>query len=195
MGCLLVHVSTDYVFGADRHRKIPYREDDLTQPVNVYGKSKAEGEILVQQYPKHLLVRTCGLYTSPSASGQHHNFVSSMLRAAKQRTQLRVVDDQYCTPTYVPHLAHAIGQLIACQGRGIYHITNTGEATWYAFAKEIFRIVEMNPQLMPISTSEYGALAPRPQYSILNMEKYEFRTTVSLASWKEALSECLRDKL
>ena len=154
-----MQISTDYVFGAVPSPPRPWREDDPCQPQGVYARTKLEGEQAAAKHEKHLIVRTCGLYARPS-DPRAANFVKTMLRLGAARPELRIVDDQHCTPTFVPHLARAIlfllgvgGSLVVQRSRlpeqagrlpqqppwGTYHVTNTGEATWREFAAEIFR--------------------------------------------------------
>ena len=176
LDCPLVQISTDYVFGAACPKPRPWRENDPPLPQGVYARTKLEGEQAAAHHPKHLIVRTCGLYARPS-DPRAANFVRTMLRLGSARPELRIVSDQHCTPTYVPHLARAIMFLVGgANGRpapwGTYHATNTGETTWHAFAAEIFRQAEMTVKLHPITTAEYGAPAARPSYSVLDTSAY-----------------------
>src|SRR5208283_3060669 len=121
----------------------PWREDDPPVPKGVYAVTKFEGERAAAAWPKHLIVRTCGLYARPSHLAAR-NFVKTILRLARTRPKLRVVDDQRCTPTYVPHLTAAIAYLLGTRGAkpaawGIYNVTNRGETTWCGLAREIVR--------------------------------------------------------
>ena len=131
LDCPLLQVSTDYVFGADRDRRTPYRETDTPGPVNVYGQSKLAGERAAQSWEKHYIVRTCGLYTVSAAGPQRgRNFVDTMLVLAGKRAGLRIVNDQTCTPSYVPHLARGLLDLLGSAPFGTYHLTHRGAATW-----------------------------------------------------------------
>ena len=189
--CPLVQIGTDYVFGGDVRRCHPYRETDPPDPVNVYGRTKLDGEQHAGAYRKHLIVRTCGLYARPAPSGRSRNFVETMLQLARQRARVRVVDDQYCTPTYVPHLAQAVRYLIARGAHGTYHVTNSGSTTWYDFAAEILRTIHSPVTPDPISTTEYAATAVRPSYSVLDIGKYDKESGRDMPDWRHALHVCL----
>jgi dTDP-4-dehydrorhamnose reductase len=175
----------------------PWREDDLPSPQGVYARTKLEGEQAAARYPKHLIVRTCGLYARPSDL-RAANFVKTMLRLGAARPELHVVNDQHCTPTYATHLARAILFLLG-RGRspapwGFYHITNTGETTWYEFAVEIFRRANMPVAVRAISTAEYGAVAPRPAYSVLDTSKYHQLGGPPMPDWDAALDEYFAER-
>jgi dTDP-4-dehydrorhamnose reductase len=191
LDCPLVQISTDYVFGGDAARRTPYRESDQPGPQGVYARSKLEGERLAAGWAKHFIVRTCGLY-GPAAPRSGGNFVATMLRLGRQRGRLRVVADQYCTPTYVPHLARAICFLLDSGAFGLYHVVNAGATTWHDFAAEIFRQAGLAVSLEPIGTAEYGAPAPRPAYSVLDTSKYHsLPGAPPMPAWQEALAEYL----
>jgi dTDP-4-dehydrorhamnose reductase len=169
IGAVLVQISSDYVFGADQDRREPYVETDPPGPQNVYGHSKLQGERNATICSRHFVVRTCGLY---GPSPQHNNFVDKMLQLARQRDQLQVVDDQTCSPTYVVHLARAIRFLLDTSAYGVYHVVNSGATSWYAFAAEVFRLAGVDVRLAPITSAQFGAVAPRPRYSVLATAKY-----------------------
>ena len=193
LDCPLVQISTDYVFGAGATAPRPWREDDPPSPQGVYARTKLEGEQAAARHPKHLIVRTCGLYAHPSDS-RAMNFVRTMLRLGATRPELRIVADQHCTPTYVPHLARAIAFLVGATGGrsapwGTYHVTNTGQTTWFDFAAEIFRQAGIEVSLRPITTAEYGAPASRPSYSVLDTTAYHRLGGPAMADWKAALAE------
>jgi dTDP-4-dehydrorhamnose reductase len=193
LDCPMVQISTDYVFGAVMPNPRPWREDDPTAPQGVYAQTKLEGEQIVARHAKHLIVRTCGLYAQPSDL-RAVNFVRTMLRLGASRPELRIVSDQHCTPTYVPHLAKAIRFLLeaAPQDRapwGVYHVTNTGEATWAEFAAEIFRLANLSVTIHPITTTEYGAPAARPSYSVLDTSAYHRLAGPRMPDWRAALAE------
>jgi len=194
LDCPLVQVSTDYIFGRDAARRTPYRETDPPGPQGVYAASKLEGERQAARWEKHIVVRTCGLYgrLGPRSPG---NFVATMLRLGRERNHLRVVHDQHCTPSYVPHVARAIRFLLDGRWFGLYHVVNTGEATWFDFAAEIFRQAGLNVELEPITTAQYGAAAPRPGYSVLDTGKYHaLPAAPPMPSWQAALQEYLAGK-
>jgi dTDP-4-dehydrorhamnose reductase len=192
--CTLVQISTDYVFGEDRGRTIPYRETDPPGPQGVYAQSKLDGERAASEWPRHVIVRTCGLY-GRLAERSAGNFVETMLRLAATGKRLRVVNDQRCTPTYTPHVVRAIRFLVDVEARGIYHVTNAGHATWYEFACEIFRQSGLAVPVDPIASTEWAASSPRPTYSVLDTSKYLARSNPPpLPPWQAALAEYLRER-
>lgn len=192
LDCPLVQISTDYVFGAVSASPRPWREGDPCCPQGIYAKTKFEGELAAAKHAKHLIVRTCGLYARPS-DPRAANFVKTMLRLGAARPELRIVADQHCTPTFVPHIARAILFLLGENGKpapwGTYHVTNTGEATWRQFATEIFRQAGMQVVIQPITTAEYGAPAARPSYSVLDTAAYHRLGGPAMPDWKAALGE------
>jgi dTDP-4-dehydrorhamnose reductase len=206
LDCPLVQISTDYVFGAIAKNPRPYRENDPCQPQGVYARTKFEGEAAAARHPKHWIVRTCGLYAR-ATDARAANFVKTMLRLGSTRPELRVVDDQHCTPTYVPHLARAILFLLGIDHNsittsggspapsGIYHVTNTGEATWREFAEEIFRQAGMSVVVHPITTAEYNAPAARPSYSVLDTSAYHRLGGPAMPDWRAAVKEYFEEGL
>jgi dTDP-4-dehydrorhamnose reductase len=195
LDCPLVQISTDYVFGTPPIERRPWRETDRTSPQGVYARTKRDGELAAARHSKHLIIRTCGLYarlTAPRAS----NFVKTMLRLGRSRSEVGVVNDQYCTPTYVPHLAEAILWLAGVTNDrpspwGTYHVTNAGQTTWCEFAKEIFRLSELDVKVRPITTAKYASPAARPAYSVLDTSRYQSLGGPSMPDWRAALAECL----
>lgn len=188
---LLVQISTDYVFGADATRTVPYRETDPPGPVSVYGRSKLDGERYAATCPRHLIVRTCGLY---GVAPQPHNFVETMLQLGRQRRPLQVVHDQQCTPSYVVHVAQAVLFLLGQGCAGTYHVVNGGQTTWYEFACEVFRQAALDVTVAPTTSEGYGAPALRPAYSVLDTGKYQAAGGPPLPAWRAALAQYLRDR-
>lgn len=187
-----VHVSTDYVFGLDRQRSRPYREDELPGPVSLYGVSKAAGEQAVRLgADKHFIVRTCGLYGVPAA-GSKGNFVQTIRRLAAERDELRVVDDQRCAPTSAADLATALAALIETQAWGTYHATNSGDCSWFEFAAEIVRLSGLSARVVPCTSAEFPRPARRPGYSVLDSSKLAGVLGTPLRPWPEALENYLR---
>ncbi len=185
----LVHFSTDYVFGQDEQRRTPYTETDAPGPVSVYGFSKLLGEELARPYgPKHVVLRTCGLYGVAGSGGKGTNFVETMLRLAGQGKPLRVVADQTCTPSYAVDVAVAAIDLISANHFGLYHVTNSGSCNWYEFAAEIFRQAGVNADLTPITSAAYGAPARRPSFSVLASHR------PALRPWQDALAAYLEER-
>ncbi len=194
LDCILLQVSTDYVFGSDGEPRRPRREDDPAAPQGVYSTTKLDGEREAAAWPKHFIVRTCGLYgrLGPNAAG---NFVETMLRLGRQRERLRIVADQHCTPTCVGHLARAIAFLLTTDAWGTYHVVNRGETTWLEFAREIFRIAGIEVALEPITSADWGAAAPRPLYSVLDTARYHaLAGAPPMPPWQDALAEYLASR-
>ncbi len=192
LDCPLLQISTDYVFGAAIADPLPYCEDAPTCPQGVYAQSKLAGELEAQRWAKHFVVRTCGLYGQRGENTLQGNFVDTMLRLGRERSQLSVVDDQYCTPSYVPHVAAAILFLLETTAYGTYHVVNRGATTWHDFAAEIFRQSKLPVKLQRITTAQYGARAPRPSYSVLDTSKYHALGGPAMPEWQTALAEYLR---
>jgi len=194
-GAKLVHVSTDYVFGLDADRVEPLTELDAPGPLSNYGLSKLAGEYLARTHcPRHLVVRTCGLYGAWGSGGKGGNFVETMLRVAAQGKPLRVVHDQHCTPTYAADLADALAKLIAADALGLYHLTSAGATTWHDLAAEAFRRAGVAADLTPIPTAEYPTPARRPAYSVLDCGKAA-ALGVTLRPWQDALAAYLDERV
>ncbi len=193
-GWRLMHISTDYVFGdVTRPTPTPFVESDLAIPSGRYGLSKLTGEKFVQaNCSRHFVVRTCGLYGIAALRGAGKgNFVETMLRLGRDRKQLRVVNDQLCTPTSTADLADSLVKLIAIDAFGLYHATNSGSMTWCEFAREIFRLAKLDVEVIPITTAEFGSKAKRPNYSVLDCSKIESVIGRKLPDWRDALARYL----
>lgn len=176
-----VQVSTDYVF--DGNANSPYTEEDVTNPMSVYGSTKLAGEEFVKENcVKHFIIRTAWLY------GEGKNFVKTMLGLAERNSEVRVVSDQYGTPTSALELARAISFIMETDNYGIYHGTCEGVTTWNKFAEEIFRMAGKAVTVIPITTDEFKAVAARPKYSVLEDKKLK-SLGYSMKTWKEALQE------
>jgi dTDP-4-dehydrorhamnose reductase len=194
LGCLLVHYSTDYVFGLGV-RAVPYLEEEAPGPSCVYGLSKLAGEYLVRQVnPRHLLLRTCGLYGVWGSGGKGGNFVESMLRGAGQGKPLRVVGDQRCTPTYTADLAEATINLLHNGREGLFHVTNSGSCSWHEFAAAIFDIAGVRADLTAINTQERNDPARRPPYSVLAPGALLAAGLPPLRPWRAALTAYLEER-
>jgi dTDP-4-dehydrorhamnose reductase len=188
---VLVHVSSDYVFGGDSTRRTPYAEIDLPAPTSAYAVSKLAGEYFVQSTcAKHFIVRTCGLYGPASTEGKG-NFVKTMLRLAAVRKELTIVNDQRCSPSFTADVASAIVKLIQTDHYGLYHATNSGDATWYEFALEIFRLSGVEVAVRPVTSAEYPQKAKRPAYSVLNCGKLADAVHMRLPQWTDGLERYL----
>lgn len=188
VGAVCVYISTDYVF--DGKKQQPYTENDSAYPINIYGVSKLSGELLVRSYStKHYIVRSSGLYGLAGSSGKGGNFVETIINLAKEGRTLKVVEDQVLTPTFTKDLSYAIRELVDGRDYGTYHVTNSGECSWYTFAKTILDITKLQTEFIPTTTSEYGAKAKRPGYSVLSNEKLIKSGIGPLRNWKEALQD------
>jgi dTDP-4-dehydrorhamnose reductase len=192
LGCCLAHISSDYVYGLDAARQQPYRENEATGPVSVYGASKAAGEWFVRALcPRHFVVRTCGLYGRHGVGGKGGNFVETMLSRAAAGTPLRVVADQHCTPTSTAELAPALAALLRIDRYGLYHLTAAGSCSWHEFATEIFALAGMKADLTPIASAEFAAAAARPRYSVLDCSRYDALGLGVRRPWQEGLRDYL----
>ncbi len=194
LGSGLLHVSTDYVFNGDSGA--PYSELEPPSPVSAYGVSKAAGEQFLRYLlpTDHVLVRSSGLYGAARASGKGGNFVETMLKSAKAGKSIRVADDQILSPTYTPDLAEAILEIIARNGRGTFHVTNSGHCSWFEFAAEIFLRAGMKPNLSAVTSAEDGSLARRPGYSVLENSRLSELSLPQLRPWQQTLAHYLAAK-
>lgn len=185
IGAKLVHYSTDYVF--DGQATTPYRVDHPRQPVNAYGRSKAAGELAVEQSGcDYLLIRTSWLY-APWGK----NFVRTITRLARQRPQLKVVADQFGRPTSAQHLAAMSLALLEHQVSGTYHVTDGGQCSWHQFATVVAAAANPACRVNPCTTAEYPTPARRPAYSVLDLSKTE-ALLGSMPPWQSNLADVLR---
>src|SRR3954469_17010458 len=192
-GVKLVHFSTDFVF--DGKKRTPYTEADRRNPLSVYGMSKWAGERLIERYcEKHYVIRTSGLYGTGGSSSKGGNFVRSILRAAEHGKPLHVVNDQTITPTSTADLAEKVAQLLEHESYGIYHMTNTGECSWFDFAKEVLRLAGVSAEITPVTSEEYGAKAQRPAYSVLDNTRMRALGVEEFGPWQSALAEFIKEE-
>ena len=185
-GAKILHVSTDYVF--DGTKETPYYESDPICPQSVYGSTKAEAEKMVQQMAdRFYILRTAWLY------GDGKNFAKTMLRLAETNDVVKVVGDQFGTPTSAYELTKSIDSLLFTDNYGLFHATCEGSCNWAEFAQEIFRLAGKNTKVQAITTAEYGAPANRPAHSVL--ENYMFKMTngYMFADWHDAIEKYLRE--
>lgn len=190
-GCLLVHVSTDYVF--DGMVSEPYTEKSATNPQTVYGRTKLAGEKAIKKSGcLAIIIRTAWLYSEYGT-----NFVKTILRLAKEKGKLNVVADQVGTPTYAADLASAIVRILSdecvADKTGIYHFSNEGVCSWCDFAREIVRLSGDKCTVNAVTTAEYPAKAHRPAYSVLDKAKIKQVFSVVVPEWKEALGRMMRN--
>jgi dTDP-4-dehydrorhamnose reductase len=185
-GARMLYVSTDYVFDGKQDK--PYGETDAPNPINVYGHSKLRGEQSVQALlDRYLIARTAWLF-GPTGK----NFVASILKLARQQRELRVVNDQRGSPTYVRHLALKLAELVASNAHGIYHVTASGSCTWFEFAQRIVQLSGMKGvSVVPISSNESGRAARRPANSVLENRRLVLEHMDLLPHWEKGLTEYL----
>jgi dTDP-4-dehydrorhamnose reductase len=190
-GATLMHVSTDYVF--DGKKGAPYVEEDVPAPLNVYGNTKLSGEFFVRSTnPRHFVVRTSAIYgENPCRAKGGLNFVELMLKLSKERKELRVVDDEFVTPTLTVQIAQQLITLSRSSDYGLYHATAEGSCSWYEFAAAIFELTKTNIRLEPARPGEFPAKVPRPRYSVLENAALKARTMNIFSHWKEGLQEYL----
>ena len=187
VGARMVYFSTDYIF--DGAKRTPYLPNDEPGPLSAYGESKLAGEhIAVASGVDLLLVRTSWLYGSVGK-----NLVREVIRRAQEGRVLRLVDDQTGSPTWAEHVAELILDLVNHRASGTYHLTNSGEATWYDLGREALSISGLHSEIEPISTEDWGAPAPRPCYSVLDSSKVEAFLGRKMTPWREALKNFLKD--
>lgn len=185
-GAKILHVSTDYVF--DGTKETPYYESDPICPQSVYGSTKAEAEKMVQQMAdRFYILRTAWLY------GDGKNFAKTMLRLAETNDMVKVVGDQFGTPTSAYELTKGIDSLLFTDNYGLFHATCEGSCNWAEFAAEIFRLAGKDTKVQAITTEEYGAPANRPAHSVL--ENYMFKMTngYMFADWHDAIEKYLKE--
>lgn len=193
IGFILVHFSTDYVF--DGRKRAPYIESDPPNPLNVYAVSKLAGEFFVRALvEKHFLIRTCGLFGEASSREKGYNFIDRMIALAEEGKPLRVVDDQWVTPTSTSELAERTSDLIRTNAYGLYHLTSEGQCTWFQFAQEAFSLLGRKPRLEAVDSNRYAAKARRPLYSVLENKRAKEVGLEDFSSWNDALRAYLVKK-
>ena len=185
-----VYISTDYVFDGEKGE--PYTEEDVPNPINVYGASKYAGEIFTRNYSrKHYVIRVASLYGKAGASGKGGNFIEWVIERARQGKELRIVADQFMSPTYTVDVARTLREFLKVQPEwGVYHMVNEGHCSWYEFTKAIFEILGWDVDVKPIKSSELNRLAKRPRVSALENEKLK-KSGLEMTGWREALEEYL----
>lgn len=183
----MMYISTDYVFNGQGER--PWEPDDEREPLNVYGQTKYEGELAIEEHVKKFFtVRIAWVF---GVNGK--NFIKTMLNLGKTHDHLTVVDDQTGSPTYTYDLARLLVDMIQTDKYGRYHATNEGICTWYEFACEIFKQAGMNVSVAPVSSDEYPAKAKRPSNSRMDKSKLTANGFTSLPTWQDALSRYLKE--
>ena len=191
----LIHISTDYVFDGASDK--PYMETDEANPINIYGRTKLSGEEIIREVmpTDAIIIRTSWVY-----SEYDNNFVKTMLKLGKERDELNVVSDQMGSPTYATDLAEVILTILNSKGyqekenpTEVYHYSNEGEVTWYDFAKEIFRLSNINCKVKPITTKQYSTPANRPKNTVINKSKIAKSFNVKISDWRKSLQACIKN--
>ena len=196
----MIYISTDYVFNGekgledrnsqevDASRYLEYVESDKTNPQNIYGQTKLEGELYVKELlDKYYIVRISWVFGENG-----NNFIDTMIRLSKDREELNVIYDQIGSPTYTKDLAPILIDMMETDKYGIYHATNEGFCSWYDFAKEIFKVAKVNINVNPILTSQYPTKAKRPMNSKISKSKLKERGFNELPNWKDAVKNYLQ---
>lgn len=191
-GALLVHYSTDYVF--DGQKRTPYTEDDAPAPLNVYGKSKLEGELAIRNSGcRHLILRTSWVYGT-----RGRNFLLAVAARARDGQSLRVVDDQIGAPTWCRNLAEATAAILGAARSapapdGVYHLSAGGSTSWYGFASAALGRLGLDAAIEPVKSAQYAAAAQRPAYSLLDNSKAARVLGLRLPAWESAVIDCLKE--
>ena len=184
-GAKLMHISTDYVFDGKGTR--PYVETDATNPQGAYGSTKLAGENFVKDFAdRYFILRTAWLY------GDGKNFAKTMLRLSETNEKVRVVGDQFGSPTSASELTKAINALLFTENYGMFHATCEGSCSWAEFAREVFHLAGKTTKVEAITTEEFGAPAPRPAYSILENRMFKLTTDFMFADWHDAIAEYMK---
>lgn len=190
VGAIVVYLSSDYVFDGSKQS---FREDDMVNPLNVYGASKAAGESLVRiANSRHYIVRSSWFFGA-NLPRKGLDFPRKMLELARGKSEIKVVNDQFGSPTYTKDLAFKIKEVVQGAPYGVYHITNQGAASWFDFAKEVLRVSCSNIKPSPIPTSESGSKIRRPKSSVLENAKLKKLKIGLLRPWQEALSDFFKE--
>lgn len=194
---IFVWFSTDYVF--DGKPKEPYPDYLLNNsleypnPINIYGKSKLAGEDIIP-IKNNFIFRISSLFGSTPPSGKKENFVDLMIRLAKEKGVVKVVADQFMTPTYTKDVAEMLPKIIFSDKYGLYHLSNEGQCRWYDFAVEIFKQMKTTVKVIPVSSKEFPTIAKRPKYSVLENRQLKEEFNLTMPHWKEALKRYLNEK-
>ncbi len=193
-GATLLHISTDYVF--DGRKNSPYVEEDMPVPLNVYGNTKLSGEFFVRcTNPRHFIVRTSAIYgANPCRAKGGLNFIELMLKLSQERKELRVVDDEFVTPTPTAQIARQLVALSRSSDYGLYHATAEGSCSWFEFAAAIFELTKTRIALEPARPGEFPAKVQRPKYSVLENKALKSKGLNIFTHWKEGLETYLAQR-
>ncbi|HWC54762.1 MAG TPA: dTDP-4-dehydrorhamnose reductase [Chitinophagaceae bacterium] len=186
-----LHYSTDYVFDGKKLKH--YIEDDLPNPLNVYGNTKLSGEYFALNYCEHsFVVRVSGIYGKVPSRSKGSNFISSILKLAAEKPEVKVVNDEVLTPTSTLSIAKNTKELIQTEAYGLYHMSCEGEVSWYEFAKTIWTELNIKTPLYPVSVKDFPQVVKRPFYSVLENFKLKALGINKMPDWKEALLNFLK---
>lgn len=187
----LIHISTDYIF--DGKQSIPYIEDDLPNPLNVYANTKLAGEYFVQQETdNYIIARVSGIYGKTRCMAKGNNFINTMLRLYREGKHLKVVTDEIVTPTWTVEISRQIAVMIEKDLRGLFHMTQEGACSWHEFASAIFEILDMNIEIEKATVKSFPAPIKRPHYSVLENKALKAADCNIMKNWKDALTEFLK---
>jgi dTDP-4-dehydrorhamnose reductase len=190
-GAAVVYVSTDYVFDGAKGK--PYLESDAPHPLNVYGVTKMAGEDLTLSHAERaIVIRVSGLYGTVPCRAKGTNFVQTMLRAAREKPEVRVVTDEILTPTPSAVVAEALADLVEARARGTFHLTCEGSCSWYEFARAIFDEMQISTPLIAVTTDARSLTVRRPSYSVLENAALRAIGRPALPDWRSALNAFLR---
>jgi dTDP-4-dehydrorhamnose reductase len=193
MGSVLIHVSTDYVFDGAKGR--PYEEGDSPRPLSVYGNSKLAGEYFVSTtLDKYFVVRTSAIYGMNPCRAKGMNFIDLMLKLARERGEVHVVEDEVVTPTSTAELARQLLVLSNSDCFGLYHATAEGSCSWFEFAQTIFSLTNTTVKLKPAAAGEFPAKVPRPKYSVLENQVLKSRELNIFSPWQDGLRQYLQQR-
>ena len=186
----LVHYSTDYVF--DGKKQKPYTEDDRPNPLSVYANTKLSGEYFALNYSdKSYVIRVSGIYGKIPCRAKGGNFITTMIKLANEKPEVRVVNDEILTPTPTYHIAKNTAALIGTDAFGLYHMSCEGEVSWYEFAKVIWETLQLKTPLYPASVKDFPLVVKRPFYSVLENRNLKNLGINNMPQWKEALIQFL----
>lgn len=186
-GAVLIHISTDFVFEGNVPKALA--EDDIANPINIYGLTKLEGEkAIIENLDNYFILRTSWLYSEFA-----NNFVKTMLRLGNEREELGIIIDQVGSPTYAVDLAACILEIISTESNayGLYHYSNEGVTSWYDFAKAIFELAGYSTKVKPLKTVEYPTKAIRPAYSVMDKSKIKKNINIGIPYWRDSLVNCI----
>src|SRR5213075_570026 len=191
LGIRLVHYSTDYIF--DGKKQKPYTEEDRPNPLSVYANTKLSGEYFALNYSdKSYVIRVSGIYGKVPCRAKGGNFITTMIKLAREKPEVRVVNDEVLTPTPTYHIAKNTAALIKTGAYGLYHMSCEGECSWYEFAKLIWETLQLETPLYPASVKDFPIVVKRPFYSVLENRNLNKLGINQMPDWKEALKEFLK---